>query len=267
MMIRRNSKVLLAMAVLLAVLLAGGCTPQQNASATRVVDSAVVSNAPAAPAETSGTATAAEPCGTTVTATGTVSMKPDVAQIQLGVQTTANTADAARKSNGGAMTKVMDTLKANGVAEADITTTDFSIYPNYDNSGKHVTGYSVSNTVTAKVRNLDKLGDVLGAATQAGANWAGGVSFDVADRTAAYNEALAQAMAKARTRAEAMAKAVGVSVGQATTITEMNDAIYTGPVYRETVKTMDTAAGAAVPVSSGQMEITANITVVFQIAH
>ena len=105
---------LFAMAALLAVLLAGGCTPQQNASATRVIDSAVVSNAPAAPAETSGTATAAEPSGITVTATGTVSMKPDVAQIQLGVQTTANTADAARKSNGGAMTKVMDALKANG---------------------------------------------------------------------------------------------------------------------------------------------------------
>jgi uncharacterized protein YggE len=246
-----------ALAVLLAVFLAG-CQNQAapGGNAAQNDDIALKAAAPAGNADSGND-------GISVSGQGSVSVKPDVATISLGVETMDADAAKARKANDTAMAKVLTAVKAFGVADDDIKTSNYSIYPRYDEKGQKITGYTVANTVSVKVKNLDKLGEMLEAAGAAGANTAGGIGFDVQDRTAAYNEALAQAMEKARARAEIMAKACGVKLGRVLTINESSS--YSGPVYESDEKRNLALAAGEVPVSSGQMEVTATVSVVYEI--
>lgn len=246
-----------------SMVFAAGCSqaiPVANAAAANPnVKTALMAAA-------AGDTTGSTSTGISVSGTGTITIKPDTAIFTLGVETDATEAGAARKANDEKMAKVLAALKTAGVADADITTTAFNIYPRYDEKGVKVTSYTVSNNVQVKVKNLDKLGDVLAAATTAGANTAGGISFDVADRTAAYNQALAQAMDKAKARADVISKATGVKLGAVLTINETSS--YSGPVYAaaESVKGGIAAAADSVPVQSGQLDITASVSVVYDIA-
>jgi uncharacterized protein YggE len=200
--------------------------------------------------------------GISVSAQGTVTVKPDVATVQLGVETMDADAGKARKANDEAMAKVLAALKGFGISEDDVTTTNYGIYPRYDDKGEKITGFTVTNNVSVKVRDLNKLGDVLTAASEAGANTAGGISFDVEDRTKAYNEALALAMEKAKARAEIMAKACGVTLGRAMVVNESSS--YSGPTYAAADMAMASKA-ASVPVSGGTLDVTASVSVVYEI--
>ena len=201
--------------------------------------------------------------GISVSGQGTVTVKPDVAIITLGVEKTDADAAKARKANNEAMDKVLAAVKAQGVAADDIQTTNFNIFPVYDEKGQKITGYRVYNTVSVKVKKLDTLGAVLTAATDAGANTSYGVSFDVLDRTAAYNEALAQAMGKAKARADKMAETLGVKIGTVLSISESSS--YSGPVRGMPEEQMDSAKGINVPTASGQLDVTASVSVVYEI--
>lgn len=200
--------------------------------------------------------------GISVSGQGSVSLKPDVAYIVLGVETQNVDFGKSRQANNEVMAKVIAAIKGFGVGEDDITTTNFSIYPIYDDKQK-ITGYRVSNTVNVKVKNLDKLGDVITAATAAGANTSYGINFDILDRTAAYNEALAEAMSSAKARADLMAKALGVTLGKVLTVSESSG--YSGPVFARGESAMDSAKAIGVPTASGQMDVTASVSVVYEI--
>jgi len=200
--------------------------------------------------------------GITVMGQGSVSVKPDVANIQLGVQTTDADAGHARTANDAAMAKVMAAVEGLGVSTNDITTTNYSISPQYDANGVNVTGFTVSNMINVKAKDLTKLGDIITAAVSAGSNSSYGISFDVQDRTASYNQALSQAMDKAKARATLMAQECGVKLGRVMTVSESSS--NPGPVF---AMANASVAGAApsTPVSSGQMDITASVTVVYEI--
>lgn len=248
-----------AVALLSAALLMAGCTalPVNNPQTNAVPPTADTMSVKAAAGEAN-----ADSKGISVSGTASVSVKPDTASFTIGVETSDADAAKARAANDAAMQKVFDALKAQGVADDDLQTTSYYIYARYNDSGTKITGYTVSNQVQVKVRNLDKLGDTLGAAGSAGANTAGGISFDVSDRTAAYNQALEQAMAKAQSRAKVIADACGVKLGAATVINETSS--YNGPVVRQ-----ETMAGAAkdasVPVSAGELQVSASVSVSFAI--
>ncbi|MEI6578621.1 MAG: SIMPL domain-containing protein [Eubacteriales bacterium] len=201
--------------------------------------------------------------GISVSAQGTITLKPDVAYISVGVQTVKADSQKAISENDAAMKKVYDTLKLLGIVNKDITTTDYNIWPQYDSNGLAITGYSVSNNVRIKVKNLNKLGEVLTAVGNAGANIIGDISFDVEDRTLSYNQALAQAMEKALARAEVIAKASGVKLGKISLITESSD--YSGPVYAQSQAPNSSKVSGVVPVSGGQMDVTATVNVNYEI--
>jgi uncharacterized protein YggE len=249
---RMNRRIILSALlalVLAAAALAAGCGKSLPAGDN---NPAGAQNAPDNPAST----------GISVSAQGSVTVKPDVAYVQLGVETMDPDAGKARTANNEAMAKVLAAIKGFGISEDDVTTTNFNIYPRYDDKGEKITGFTVTNNVSVKVKDLDKLGDVLTAASEAGANTAGGISFDVQDRTAAYNQALAQAMEKAKARADVMAKACGVTLGKAVTINESSS--YSGPTYAAAEDAMYSKA-AGVPVSGGTLDVTASVSVVYEI--
>jgi uncharacterized protein YggE len=197
----------------------------------------------------------------TVSGSGKVTIVPDVARITLGVTINKPTVKAVREAGAKAMTDVIAAIKGLGVADADIKTTDISLYPQYGNgSPQKIVGYQMNEQVLVTVRDLDKAGDVVDAATAQGANAVNGISFESGDPVKAQDDARAAAVAAAKVSAQAMAKAGDVSLGGVVSIT---DASPTSPIWYAP------AAGAmkdlATPVQPGTQDLSATVTVVFAI--
>ena len=165
----------------------------------------------------------------TVSGSGKVTIVPDVARITLGVTISKPTVKAVRDAGAKAMTDVIAAIKGLGVADADIQTTNLSLYPQYGNgSVQKIVGYQISEQVLVTVRDLDKAGDVVDVATAQGANAVNGISFESGDPVKAQDDARAAAVAAAKTSAQAMAAAGNVSLGGVVSIT---DASPTSPIW------------------------------------
>jgi len=163
------------------------------------------------------------------------------------------------------MTKVIAAIKKLGIADADLVTQSVSLNPTYDYSNgasPRLTGYSATQSLSVKVRDLTKVGDVIDAAVAAGANQVGGVSFSVADPAAATEQARTAAVADAKKRAETLAQAAGVTLGSPISITETSAPTPT-PIYYGT----DAAGAPAVktPVEVGTTDVTVQVQVVYSI--
>ncbi len=200
----------------------------------------------------------------TVSASGKVTVVPDVARINLGITTTKGTVKAARESAAQTMTAIIAAIKGLGVADADIQTTNLSLYPQYGSgSTPKVVGYQISEQVQITVRDLDKAGDVVDAATAKGATDVNGISFELADPVKAQNDARASAVAAARTSAQAMAGAANVSLGAVVSIT---DTTSPSPIfYGYGAQKGAAVPDAATPVQPGTQDLTAMVTVIFEI--
>ena len=200
----------------------------------------------------------------TVSANGKITVVPDVARVTLGVTVTKSTVKAVRQAGAKSMTDIIGALKALGIAEADIQTTNLSLYPQYGSgSAPKIVGYQISEQIQVTVRDLDKAGDVVDTATAKGATDVNGISFELADPVKAQNDARAKAVEAARTSAQAMAAAGKVSLGAVVSITDASPPlpIYYGYGALKGVAVPD----AATPVQPGTQDLTATVTVVFAI--
>jgi uncharacterized protein len=202
-----------------------------------------------------------------VTGTGKVVLSPDIADLRLGVSSTARTVREARNESASKMTAVIAALKPLGIDDKDIQTTTLSLQPTYDYSTNtnppRLTGYILSNAVAVTIRNLDKVGDAVDNSLAAGATSLDGVSFRVADETNAEKQARQAAMAEAQAKAKTLADAAGVSISGVASISE-SVAPIPYPMY------YGTAAGApakdvSTPVQAGTNEISVTLTVVYLI--
>ena len=195
--------------------------------------------------------------GITVTGVGHVDAVPDEAEFSFGVTTKGASARIALRENAEQMQRLIAALKAAGVAKRDLKTQDVSVGPDYEPSRR---GYTASNTVSARIRDLDRAGAILDAASRAGATNVYGPSLTRVDRDGFEQKALEQAVENARERAVGLADAAGIKVGRVTSIVESTDG---GVVYRE-ARVLD-AAATNVPIEKGTEEITASVTVTFAI--
>ncbi|HEX2292378.1 MAG TPA: SIMPL domain-containing protein [Gaiellaceae bacterium] len=197
--------------------------------------------------------------GITVNGVGRVSTVPDEAEFSLGVTTEGTTARRALAANSERMRALIGALKAAGVADRDIQTRDVSVGSDWDADGRS-DDFVASNTVSVLIRDLDRAGSVLDAATRAGATNVYGPSLTRANRDDLEAKALEDALANARKRAEALAAAAGVRLGAVTAISETGAAI-PGPME---FRALD-AAATAPPIEKGTQEIQATVSVTFAI--
>ncbi len=230
-----------------------------------------------AQAQTTPAASAALPRTITVVGTGKVSVKPDVATISVGVQVDAATVKEATSQAASQMDKILATLKAQGIADKDIQTNNYSI--NYDarsavtpvgasktQSSPAETGvYHVSNMVQVKVRDLAKVSAVVDAVIDAGANNLWGINFTLEDTSKVASEARARAVSDAKARAEEYAKLIGAKVGPALQVSEV---IGGGSVVGNYM--LDSAArygagGGPGAVSAGELDIQMQAQVIYAI--
>jgi uncharacterized protein YggE len=201
-----------------------------------------------------------------VNGTGMVTVTPDIAYISIGVHTEADAATDAVSQNNTLTQKVIDALKALGVAEKDIRTTNFSIYPNqrYDNNGLPLPmTYVVDNTVNVTVRDLTKMGQMLDAAVKAGANTVNSIQFDVEDKTSAMSDARVAAVKDAQKQAQELAQAAGVTLGDVQTITYYDNTPVPYTAYGKGGGMV--ADAASVPVSPGTSQLTASVSIIYLI--
>ena len=202
-----------------------------------------------------------------VTGNSQISLTPDIAYVTIGVHTENKDATQAVASNNDQATQVVDALKAMGVDPKDIQTNNFNIYPqqNYGQNGELLgTTFIVDNSVNVTVRDLSKLGDLLSAVVNAGANNINGISFDVADKQTALAEARTQAVEDAQSQAQELAQAAGVTLGEVQSISYYTNVPMPIPQFEGKGGSGGAAASVAnVPVNPGQLVITASVSVVY----
>lgn len=201
----------------------------------------------------------------TITASGTGETleAPDMAQMYFGATVTTDDAATALSQANDIAKEITSAVKSAGVAAEDIQTANVSVYPqqNYEGDKVTITGYQATIQVSVKVRDIESVGDVIGAASGAGANEISGPSFVLDDDAEASAKAIELAIEDARARAEVMAKAAGKSLGEIISVSETGAS---APVYygasRDTM-----AAAESVAIEPGQLNITTSVTVVFEL--
>ncbi len=218
----------------------------------------LVTVAAAAPA---GAASATATRRITVVGTGQVKGTPDVADVTIGVAARGTTAGDALSTANDRAAKVIAALKDAGVGEDDIQTSSLSIQPTFDDDV--VTGYQVSNMVTARVRDVTKVGETLDAAARVAGDEIRlqGIGFTIDDDSKLLATARDRSVKRARAQAEQLASAAGVELGDVLSIDESGVAIPS--TSRDFA---DGAATSSVPVEPGTQTLTISTTVVYEIA-
>jgi uncharacterized protein len=199
---------------------------------------------------------AASDRGITVQGTGTVSAEPDEAQLTLGVETRADTAEAALAANATRMQAVIAAVKRAG--GKDVETQSVWLNPWTNENG--AAGYVATNTVSASI-GIAGTGDLIDAATAAGANQVSGPTMTIDDEEALYRRALQAAVKQARERAEVLAEATASRLGRVVAVVESGQASPLPYAARAEMA----AADASTPIEPGKREIAASVTVTFAI--
>jgi uncharacterized protein YggE len=206
--------------------------------------------------------------GIWVSGEGKVTVTPDLATLSLGIEAQAASVAEAQSQAAEAMEKVTTALTDNGVAETDIQTQYFNItqVTRWDDETQQeiVIGYRVTNTVAAKIREMDNIGSIIDAVAAAGGDYTriNSIAFSVDDPTAYYGEARQKAMADAIAKAEQMAEMAGVELGKPTYISEWESY----PVnYIDYKSAMEASGSVATPISPGEIEITLTVQVAYAI--
>lgn len=207
-----------------------------------------------------------EPGVLSVYGEGIVYGKPTIARVNLGVETEKANAKAAQQENAKKMSEVVLALMDMGFTEDDIQTANFSIYPvrsNFTSDGEYkIVGYRVSNTLIVTVRDIDRVGDVLDIATQAGVNTVNGVTFDIEDSSELYHKALELAVSDALAKAEVIASAMGESLGKTLKVYESSsNRPARSDVYD--AQLMRASTEYATPIIPGDVAIKASVSVEF----
>jgi len=204
--------------------------------------------------------------GITVSGVGEANAVPDMVEIDVGVSVLADTVQDATNTAAERAEAVMSALKASGITVEDVTTTEYSIRPEYDYSEnkQRLMGYRVSNTVRATHRDITATGPLLDSISSAGGDETrvNGLSFGVADETSLLADAREAAWNDARSKAEQLATLSGHTLGKAVSITETVQ----GPVVpmpRMLAADMATSERASTPIQPGTSSVKVTLQVEF----
>jgi len=213
-----------------------------------------------------------------VSGAGTIVTTPDIAMIPLGVSTSSPSPQEAIRANNARMNEVLNALRALGIEDDDINTSQFSLHPSFGHFDRfHMmemgieNTYTAHNTVNVTIRDLDIVGEAIGAAVGAGANMSGNVWFSLSDPSPLYYEAMALAIQDAAAKARIMAQALGTSISGLINVTETGT--WAAPALRSAAPGATAVADSLafhqmwdIPIQSGNFEITARVEVVYSLA-
>lgn len=202
-----------------------------------------------------------------VTAQGEASVSPDLAVVTFAVSGDGKDLGPTREDVSRRSSAVLAALRGLGLADNDIHAPDVGIHPQYDyRKGQRLTGYRVTRQMTVKVRELERLGEVLDGTVGAGANEVHGAQMTAADPSAAEHAALKAAMAAARAKAEVLAAAAGVTLGPVVRIEEDADRGGMPMPRMRMMGAMAESADAGMEIAAGDLTVTRTIRAWFELA-
>ena len=211
-----------------------------------------------------------DPITITVSGEGKVAASPDLAMLSLGVQTGRQpTSEAAMTMLKKNMDAIIAAVKKAGVDDKDISTENFWLNPAYDwtDKGQVPRGFEANQSIRVKVRNLDKASEILGAATAAGANQAGGIQFTIDEPEKLRGEAREKAIAQAKEKAELLAKNLGMTLGNMRGFVEGGASM--PPMMYDRAMAVGMGGGmseaSAVPLPAGEQEINMQVSLTYEL--
>jgi uncharacterized protein YggE len=203
--------------------------------------------------------------GLTITVTGTsiIKVEPTQAVVWLGVTVEESSANSAWQKSAEVMENIIKNLKELGIAENDIRTTNYNIYPRYDKDGKLI-GYASAHEIEVKVRDIKRVGEVIDVSVSGGANRVNGIQFTISDEKMKelQRKAVQDAAKDAKVQADSIASAFGAKIVKIVAI--MPEQIWY-QVPRPTVYSEKSLDTFSTPIEPGVLEISGSITVTYEI--
>ena len=206
----------------------------------------------------------------TVSAQGSATVTPDEALLNFSVVTQGQNPQTLSDNNNLKMAAVMQFISSQAIASSDVSTTGYNLQPNYqwdkNTNNQYITGYTLTQTVTVKVRDLTKVATILGGLAPLGVNQIGGVNFTFQDSNKFVALARADALTKAQTEASQMAAQAGASLGGVITVNESPNVpipFYGG--YAMDSKAMGAPQAATPPIAPGTQDVTDSVTVTYEL--
>ena len=216
---------------------------------------------------TSGYAAPADKSSSTISVTGQakIATTPNLASFSVGITTVGTSVDLARAENDRIMGRVVDSLIAQGIDRKQITTSQFSLQPLYDNESRvsgqqRISSYRLQNNVSVVVEELPILGTLIDSAFQAGANQFYGLRFGLKNDNNIKDELLRKAVQDGRRKAQIIADALGVTLGQPLSVTEAGNY---SPMQADSNLMMKAATGAQI--EAGTQTVSLEVNLVFNI--
>lgn len=204
-----------------------------------------------------------------VTGEGEAVVAPDMAMLSLSVMREAKTAREALDANNTAMAEVIEAIKASGVEDRDLQTAGLQIMPRYNYTNKpdgtqeaELVAYQVTNTLSVRVRDIAKTGEIIDKAVSLGVNQGGNIVFTNDDPKATVTEARKEAVAEATEKARILAEAAGVKLGRVVEISDQNFGVQ--PMPQMEAKAFDRAL-AAVPIQAGENTYRVQVSMTFEL--
>ncbi len=205
-----------------------------------------------------------------VSGEGEATLAPDMAILNLSVVREAATAREALTANNDAMRKVLASMKESGIAERDLQTSGINIQPRYQYPDKNnglkearITGYTVSNSLTVRIRDINAVGGILDKSVTLGVNRGGGLQFTNDNPKAALAEARKRAVVEATEKAKTLAEASGVNIGR---ILDINEQSYMPrPIMYAQAMRAAAPEADSVPMAAGENSYRVNVNISFEI--
>lgn len=207
-----------------------------------------------------------------VSAEGKVVVSPDIANLSFSVVSQGKDPEKLQNDNNVKINNALDFIKGEGVESKDIKTADYNLSPNYRYEPKtgisSIDGYTLSQTILVKIRNLEKAGKILAGLAPRGINQIGGLNFSIEDPDKFLNEARKEAFEKALAKAEAMAEQNNMKVKGVVTFNEYGGG-YPGPIYMRAEALGKGGDSAPMPlppsIEPGSQEVTVQVNVTYEI--
>jgi uncharacterized protein YggE len=203
----------------------------------------------------------------TISGTGKVYAKPDIALVSLGVKTEAIKSQDAVNKNNEKMTEIIKAVKELGIDEKDIQTTNYNLSPVYDwteRGGRVFKGYSLDQSISVKIRNFEKINSVLDKASEKGASTISDLQFTVDDMEKVRSEARIKAIADAKSKAKILAEQSGLKLRKLVNVSESNY-YYPQPLYGKGGGAMESASSVAPDIQTGQLEINLSVYLTYKV--